>query len=53
MAERLAEVLEKLAEEGKLQNTVSVLENAANTSSRKDPQSSGECTFNLDKFSIH
>ena len=31
MAERLAQVLEKLAEEGKLQSTLMVLDNAAST----------------------
>ena len=32
MAEHLAKVLEKLPEEGKLQSTLTVLENAASTS---------------------
>ena len=32
MAERLAQVLEKLAEKGKLKHTLDVLENAASTS---------------------
>ena len=45
MAECLAKVLEKLAEEGKLQSTLTVLENAASTSTKKEPQSSSERMF--------
>ena len=39
MAERLARVLEKVAEKGKLHSTLDALESAADTCSAKDAQS--------------
>ena len=53
MVERLAKVLEKLAEKGQLQNSLDVLERAASeapsTSSkdRKEPSCSSPCKWKL------
>ncbi len=44
MAERLAQVLEKLAKEGKLQTAVGKLEEAAQTTT-STPQKDNPCTF--------
>ena len=44
MAERLAKVLEKLAEEGKLQSTLTALESTSST--QKKPQPSSQRKFN-------
>ena len=43
MAERLAKVLEKLAEEGKLQSTLTALESTSST--QKEPQPSSQRKF--------
>ena len=44
MAERLAKVLEKLVEEGKLQSTLTALESTSST--QKEPQPSSQRKFN-------
>jgi len=48
MAERLAQVLENLAKDGKLQSALTALESAADTSTRKELQPenpSRQCKF--------
>ena len=45
MAEHLAKVLEKLAEEGKLQSTLTALESTSST--QKEPQPSSQHRFNV------
>ena len=44
MAERLAKVLEKLAEKGKLQSTLDALERFADTTTKKDAKSATTST---------